>query len=96
MITQNKRLFGIMTSAAVLLLMPLIAMQFSDEVNWKLADFVIAGVLLLGTGLICEFVMRKVKKKENRIALIAVIIALLLLIWAELAVGIFGTPLAGS
>lgn len=96
MITQNKRLFGIMTSAAVLLLMPLIAMQFSDEVDWKLADFIIAGVLLLGTGLICEFVMRKVKKKENRIALIVVIIALLLLIWAELAVGIFGTPLAGS
>lgn len=96
MITQNKRLFGIMTSAAVLLLIPLIAMQFSDEVNWKLADFIIAGVLLLGTGLICEFVMRKVKKKENRIALIVVIIALLLLIWVELAVGIFGTPLAGS
>jgi peptidoglycan/LPS O-acetylase OafA/YrhL len=96
MITQNKRLFGIMTSAAVLLLMPLIAMQFSDEVDWKLADFIIAGVLLLGTGLICEFVMRKVKKKENRIALIVVIITVLLLIWAELAVGIFGTPLAGS
>lgn len=96
MITQNKRLFGIMISIAILLFIPLITMQFSDEVNWKLADFVIAGVLLFGTGLICEFVMRKVKKKENRIALIVVIIALLLLIWAELAVGIFGTPLAGS
>ena len=96
MITQNKRLFGIVISVAILLLIPLIAMQFSDQVNWKLADFVIAGVLLFGTGLICEFVMRKVKKKENRIALIVVIIALLLLIWAELAVGIFGTPLAGS
>ena len=96
MVVQNKRLFGIVISAAILLLIPLIAMQFSDEVNWKLADFVIAGVLLFGTGLICEFVMRKVKKKENRIALIVVIIALLLLIWVELAVGIFGTPLAGS
>ena len=96
MVLQNKRLFSIVILVAILLLIPLIAMQFSDEVNWKLADFVIAGVLLFGTGLICEFVMRKVKKKENRIALIVVIIALLLLIWAELAVGIFGTPLAGS
>ncbi|MCB0461795.1 MAG: hypothetical protein R2816_06170 [Flavobacteriaceae bacterium] len=96
MIIQNKRLFGIVISAAILLLIPLIAMQFSDEVDWKLADFIIAGVLLLGTGLICEFVMRKVKKKENRIALVVVIITVLLLIWAELAVGIFGTPLAGS
>ena len=57
MITQNKRLFGIVISVAILLLIPLIAMQFSDQVNWKLADFVIAGVLLFGTGLICEFVM---------------------------------------
>ena len=96
MVIQNKRVLGIVISVTVLLLIPLIAMQFIDEVNWKLADFVIAGVLLLGTGLICEIVMRKVNKKENRIALIVVIIALLLLIWAELAVGIFGTPLAGS
>jgi peptidoglycan/LPS O-acetylase OafA/YrhL len=96
MVVQNKRLYGIVISVAILLLIPLIAMQFSNEVNWKLADFIIAGVLLLGTGLICEFVMRKVKKKENRIALIVVIITVLLLIWAELAVGIFGTPLAGS
>ena len=96
MITQNKRLFAIMISVAVLLLIPLIAMQFSDEVNWKLADFVIAGILLLGTGLASEFVMRKVNKKENRIVLIVIIVMLLLLIWAELAVGVFGTPLAGS
>jgi peptidoglycan/LPS O-acetylase OafA/YrhL len=96
MITQNKRLFTIVISVAVLLLIPLIGMQFSDEVNWSIMDFVIAGSLLLGTGLICEFIMRKVKKKENRITLIIVIIALLLLIWAELAVGVFGTSLAGS
>lgn len=94
--TQNKRFKGIVFSVAILLLIPLIAMQFTDEVNWALSDFVIAGILLLGTGLIIEFVIRRVKTKENRIALIAVTVAVLLLIWAELAVGIFGTPLAGS
>ena len=96
MMTQNKRLFGIVISVAVILLIPLIAMQFSDEVNWKLADFVIAGILLLGTGLACEFILRKVKNKDNRIALCVAIIIVLLLIWAELAVGIFGSPLAGN
>jgi len=96
MITQNKRFIGIVFSIAILLLIPLIAMQFTDEVNWALSDFVIAGILLLGTGLIIEFVIRRVKTKENRIALIAVTVAVLLLIWVELAVGIFGTPLAGS
>jgi hypothetical protein len=36
-------------------------MQFTNEVNWTLFDFVVAGVLLLGTGFICELVIRKVK-----------------------------------
>ena len=96
MITQNKRLFGIVLTVVILLLIPLIAMQFTDEVDWKLPDFVIMGVLLLGTGLMCEFVMRKVKKIEHRIGIIVAILAALFLIWAELAVGIFGTPFAGS
>jgi ABC-type cobalt transport system substrate-binding protein len=85
-----------MLTIAVLLLIPLIAMQFTNEVDWGMLDFVVMGVLLFGTGLICEFVMRKVKKTEHRILIIAVILVALFLIWAELAVGIFGTPFAGS
>ena len=68
-------------------------MQFTDEVNWTLFDFVIAGILLIGTGLICEFTLRKIK---YRIAIIIAIFVVLLLIWIELAVGIFGTPFAGT
>jgi ABC-type proline/glycine betaine transport system permease subunit len=54
------------------------------------------GILLLGTGLLCEFVMRKVKKREHRILICGAILVVLFIIWAELAVGIFGTPFAGS
>ena len=93
---ENKRLIGIVLTVVVLLLIPIIAMQFTNEVNWTLFDFVVAGVLLLGTGFICELVIRKVKKTNHRILLCGVILAALLLIWIELAVGIFGTPLAGS
>ena len=96
MILQNKRLIGIMITVILLLLIPLIAMQFIDEVNWTLLDFVVAGVLLLATGLICELVIRKVNKIEHRIAICLTILTALLLIWAELAVGIFGTPLGGT
>jgi hypothetical protein len=95
-IVQNKRLIGIVLAVALLLLIPLIAMQFTDEVKWDRRDFAIMGVLLLGTGLMCEFVMRKVTKIEYRIAICVAILAALLLIWIELAVGIFGTPFAGS
>jgi hypothetical protein len=71
-------------------------MQFTNEVAWALFDFIVAGVLLLGTGLLCELVIRKVKKTEHRIVVCAIILVALFLIWAELAVGIFGTPFAGS
>jgi ABC-type Mn2+/Zn2+ transport system permease subunit len=93
---KNKRLKGILLTVALLLLVPLIAMQFTNEVNWTLFDFLIAGILLLGTGLLCELVMRKVRKPEHRIAFCAVLLVAFLLIWTELAVGIFGTPFAGS
>ena len=94
--TQNKRLIGIVLAVVLLLLIPLIAMQFTSEVNWTLSDFVVAAVLLLGTGLMCELVIRKVKKPVHRLTICAVILVLLFLAWAELAVGIFGTPFAGS
>lgn len=96
MITQNKRLIGIVLTVVFILLIPFITMQFIHEVNWTASDFIVAAVLLLGTGLACELVLRKVKKREQRIALCAVILVILFLIWAELAVGIFGSPFSGS
>ncbi len=93
---QTKRLEAILLTVALLLLVPFIAMQFTDEVNWSLFDFVAAGILLLTTGLLCELVLRKVKKIEHRIILCLVILGVLFLIWVELAVGILGTPLSGN
>ena len=95
-IRQNKRLIGIVLTAALLLLIPLIVMQFTDEVNWSLFDFVVAGVLLFGTGLACELVLRKVKKILHRVILCATLLAVLFIIWVQLAVGIFGTPFGGQ
>ena len=96
MLTQNKRLTGILITVAVLLLIPFTAMQFTDEVNWSPFDFMVACVLLLGTGLLCELAIRKVKKPEYRFAICAGLLLVLLLTWIELAVGLFGTPFAGS
>jgi hypothetical protein len=42
-----------------ILLLPLVAMQFTDEVDWGVADFVFAGVLLGGSGLLLELAARK-------------------------------------
>lgn len=94
--TQNRRLFGIILGVFGILLIPLVAMQFTSEVDWDLFDFAVMGTLLLSTGLLCEFVIRSVKNKDYRIGLLAVILVALFLIWAELAVGVFGSPFAGS
>jgi len=90
MISQNKRLIIILSCIPILLIIPLIAMQFSNEVNWSWGDFLIMGILLLGTGLLCEFILRKVKKNRDRIILCVGIFVLFFLVWAELAVGILG------
>lgn len=71
-------------------------MQFSKEVNWSIFDFIAMGILLLSTGLLCEFVLRKVKTIKNRIVICGAVLIFFLLVWAELAVGIFGTPFAGQ
>ncbi|MER0440118.1 hypothetical protein [Emticicia sp. W12TSBA100-4] len=96
MTAQNNRLTIILSAAGFLLLLPLVAMQFTKEVNWTLSDFIVAGVLLFGTGGLIELAMRKINKVGTRVWVILGILIVLFLVWAELAVGIFGTPFAGS
>ena len=92
----NKRSLRIVLTVLLILSIPLIAMQFTNEVNWNLMDFVVAAVLLLGTGFSLDFVVRKINRAKYRVPLFLAIVLTLVLVWAELAVGIFGTPFAGS
>lgn len=93
---KNTRLFIILGIAVGLLLIPFIGMQFSDNVNWSGSDFLVMGILLTGSGMAIEFALRNIPSARNRLIVCGAIIATLLVIWAELAVGIFGTPFAGS
>lgn len=93
---QNKRLSIILLSVTFLLLIPLVAMQFTNEVNWTLSDFGIAGILLFGTGLLAELALRVFPWKTYRLAVCGGLLLLLCLVWLELAVGIFGSPISGS
>lgn len=96
MITPNQRLLGIFIVVAILLSIPAVGMQFTREVTWSAFDFVVAAVLLLGTGLLCELVLRVVKSFKYRILLCGAILFALFIVWAELAVGLIGTRFAGS
>lgn len=92
MVVQNVKNIIIYPAllTAVLLLIPLTAMQFTTEVNWTLFDFVVAGCLLFGTGVAYGVVSRKGGTASYRAGAAMALSAALLLTWMNLAVGIIG------
>ena len=86
----------ILPIVGLLLLIPLIAMQLTNEVNWSFFFFIIMGALLTITGLLIGIVIKKDKYYKYREIYIVIIVIMFLLIWVELAVGLFGTPFAGD
>ncbi|AKS43006.1 hypothetical protein [Wenzhouxiangella marina] len=76
--------------AGLLLILPLIAMRFTDEVNWTGRDFLAAALMLGGTGLAMELTLTRFKDLRYALAWVLVLSSALLLLWINLAVGILG------
>ena len=79
-----------------LLLIPLIGMAITDKINWTVLDFIIMGSLLISLSIGINFVSNRVKNLKNRFLYTGILVLIFMLIWAELAVGVFGTPFAGN
>lgn len=75
--------------AAALLLAPAIAMQFTADVNWGPGDFLAAALLLGVTGVSLEIAVA-LPRRQWRSRGAALAVAVLMLVWLELAVGIAG------
>jgi len=82
-------------ATGIVLLIPLVAMQLTSEVDWNAADFVVVGVLVFRGGLAYELLTR-FAGRANRIVIALLLVAALIFVWLELAVGIVGSPLAGD
>ena len=80
----------------LVLLFPLISMQFSTEVNWTLSDFGIAAILLFLASSSIMLTMKTIKSRPKKWLFVMGILLIFFLIWAELAVGLFGNPFAGN
>ena len=78
-------------TAAFLLLLPLIAMQFTNEVNWDETDFVVFGATLFGACGVYELAARMTPNFAYRAAVGVAVVAAFILIWMNLAVGIIGS-----
>lgn len=86
---QSIALLAIATG--ILLMIPLIAMQFSAEVEWTLIDFIFAGSIIFGTGFIYKLITTKSGDVTYKVAIGFALFTGLLLIWTNLAVGIIGS-----
>ncbi len=76
--------------AGLILILPAVAMLVTGEMAWGPGDFLAAAILLGGAGLSLEFVVRVTRPSAARWAAGAAVLVALLVVWAELAVGIFG------
>lgn len=85
----GKSLLTVALVTAAILMIPLVAMQFTTEVNWTGFDFVAAGILLAFTGLVLSFALRNIRSTKSRVIAAGLIGLGFLYCWAEMAVGIF-------
>jgi hypothetical protein len=88
----HRSLIRVTLVVAVILSLPLAATLFTDGAAWSPTDFVIAAVLLGGTGLALELLVRKARDHTYRAAVGLALGAALLLVWIDLAVGVIGEP----
>jgi len=77
------------SAIGAILLMPLIAMQFTPEVNWTPGDFAVMAVLLGLPALAWDGLCGRLGKGAIRWSVAGAMLAAVLLVWAEGAVGIF-------
>jgi hypothetical protein len=91
LMTRKRNIVRLAVVVGLLLLIPLVAMQFTAEVQWTFSDFVFAGVMFFGTGLAYELVARRQSSFAYRAGVGVALAAALLLVWINGAVGIIGS-----
>ena len=86
---NRLRLIG-WSAAVMLLMLPLVAMRYTSEVDWTLSDFLVMGALIGGCGLVLELATRRSDNLAYRFAWTVAVAAAFLLVWVNLAVGFLG------
>lgn len=86
---KNRLRIAVWSGAALLLLLPLLAMQFTQEMAWTLSDFLVFGGMLLAACAAFELALKLTRNKTYLLAFCIAIATAFILVWVELAVGIF-------
>ncbi|WP_378103667.1 hypothetical protein [Chryseobacterium sp. sg2396] len=96
MILDKQKTAIIFAIPALLIITAFFGNLFLEGWSWSPFDFLIAGILLFGTTFFVNLVIRSQKTLRSKFMICFVILLVLAIVWIELAVGIFGTPFAGS
>jgi hypothetical protein len=86
----NPLRWAVWGTAVLLWLLPLVAMQFTAEVDWNALDFAIIGVMLLAACGTYELSVRLSGSPAYRAGFGMAVVAAFLLVWVNLAVGMIG------
>jgi peptidoglycan/LPS O-acetylase OafA/YrhL len=89
LIQQNPDIVAIFVGTALILAIPVVAMQFIPDWDWDIFDFMTIGCLLSFSGLVFALTARKIKKAKLKVALALIVALTVALVWVEMAVGIF-------
>ena len=79
----------------LILLIPLIGVIFF-ELDWSRFDFMVMALLILFVSLIINLALCYLSSSKFKFLIVYILVLLFLMAWSELAVGVFGTPFAGS
>lgn len=85
-----QTLTGVAVLTGVVLMIPLIAMQFTPHVNWSVGDFMVMGILLFSMGSAFVLITRYASHLVYKAGALGAIGTTFLMIWANLAVGLIG------
>jgi hypothetical protein len=87
----RRQILSVAIGVAALLMIPLIAMQFTSEVQWTPFDFFAMGFLLTTAGLTYVFISRLRDSSAYRVGVAVAVITGFVLVWGNLAVGLIGS-----
>ena len=82
---QRKSIIRVLIGVTIILLVPAVAMQFTDEVRWAPFDFLAASALLISSGLVFVYLSDRTNDIRHKAAIGVAVATVLFVIWLQLA-----------
>lgn len=93
---RHKVMSIVVLGTLIVLAANLVAMRFTDSVNWSAFDFALISVFLIGFGFVLDRAVALFRTTTHKAAIGATVVIAAAVLFVELSVGLVGSPIAGS